>query len=199
MANRPILVTTYFLELFSAPKTARPSQPTRTSVKRAKNSDLELYRCLYQEVGETWLWYERWNFDDEELRAALDGAEVHVLWVDNTPAGYVEFKKQSERDMQIIYFGLRAEFVGRGLGRFFLDWSVRYAFSHEIDRLWVHTCSLDHENALPTYHGVGFREFRRESCEIPIPAAARERQEKRRASLPLRSASSPPAKDKSDD
>jgi GNAT superfamily N-acetyltransferase len=173
-------VITYFLEMERPTPSAPLETPPNCSVVQASPCTARFYRFLYREVGEPWLWYERWDLSDGQIDQAIAGAEVHVLWVGGSPAGYVELKQSAFGETQIIYFGLMLDFVGRGFGRYFLDWSVRRAFAQQdVERLWVHTCSLDHENALSTYQRAGFREFRREVANIKIPAEAVARRRKR--------------------
>ncbi len=100
---------------------------------------------------------------------------IYVLKCEGDIAGYAEMQTTGD-ETQLLYFGLLPSFIGRGLGGFFLDWTVRKAFSSGISRLWVHTCSLDHPRALDAYKRVGFQPFRRESGWVTIPDDALERQ-----------------------
>lgn len=170
--TRAIPVETIFLEMHGRPlRNAATPPELGVTVVRAESPTVSFYRYLYRTVGEPWLWYERNALSDEELSAAITapGIELHVLWVRGVPAGYVELDCKAAKQTQILYFGLVPEFIGRGLGRFFLDWAVDRAFSRPIGRLWVHTCSLDHPRALDTYRRAGFREYDRERGTIYDP------------------------------
>ena len=71
--------------------------------------------------------------------------------------------------MEVAYFGLMPEFIGRGLGRYLLEWAVSKAFDTEPERLWVHTCNFDHPGALAVYQRAGFRPYQQERVVIDDP------------------------------
>lgn len=73
------------------------------------------------------------------------------------------------RDVELAYFGLVPDFIGRGLGWYLLHWAVERAWFQGCERLWVHTCNLDHPRALMTYQRAGFVPYRQESSEIDDP------------------------------
>lgn len=139
---------------------------------RASPPSLAFYRFLYRSVGALWHWTDRTRLSDAALAALVTPVNVyvHVLYLDGSPAGYVEIaygpfdagEAVAEAEAQIVYFGLVPEAIGRGAGRAFLDWAVREAFAEgdrrdsTLRRLRVHTCSLDHPRALATYEGAGF-------------------------------------------
>ena len=91
--------------------------------------------------------------------------EVNVLWVEGVPAGLMELDLRSPSEIQLLYFGLMPDFIGRGLGRFALDWTVDRAWSFQPSRFWVHTCDLDHPHALPNYQRAGIVIYDREKSQ----------------------------------
>ena len=96
---------------------------------------------------------------DEQLQAILtdDRVEIFVLQVADQSAGYAELDRRLENEIELAYFGLFPSFIGQRLGHCFLNWTLRTAWSHSPDRVWVHTCDLDHPAALPNYLKAGFR------------------------------------------
>ena len=62
------------------------------------------------------------------------------------------------------------EFIGQGLGKYLLDWTIDRAWSYGPQRLWLHTCTLDHPNALPNYVGRGFVPYETEEYEVDSAA-----------------------------
>jgi GNAT superfamily N-acetyltransferase len=152
----------WLLEMRARPRRprARPPQPD-IEVVQAKRITASFYRYLYDTVGAPWCWTARRLVDDETLRRRLHarGVEIHVLWVAGVPAGYVELDAGDPDEVYIAYFGLIPDFIGRGLGRFFLDWAVDRAWDIGHPRLRVQTCDLDHEAALPNYERAGFRRY----------------------------------------
>ena len=77
--------------------------------------------------------------------------ENHVLHVDGVPAGFAELDRRIEGEIELVQFGLVPEFIGQGLGRYFLNWTIDKAWSYQPRRFWLHTCTLDHKAALPNY------------------------------------------------
>jgi GNAT superfamily N-acetyltransferase len=144
--------------------------PAGVSVVHAKKPPLRFYRFLYDAVGNDWLWVDRKKLSDRELAAIIhdDRVEVHVLWVDGSPAGYAELDLRSPPDIELAYFGLMPEYFGRGLGKLFLGWTIDEAFRRNTPRFWVHTCTLDHPAALPNYQRCGFAITKKERILQPL-------------------------------
>jgi len=171
-------VTIMYLEMWSRPDLAVPRAPRpEVMVLRAQRPPLSFYRYLYEHVGGPWLWYERRQMSDERLAAIVHdpAVELDVLYVGGVPAGYAELDCRTSGEIELAYFGLIEEFIGRGLGAYFLAWTVNRAWQRDPRRLWVHTCTLDHPRALDTYLAAGFAEYARESVRIADPRPIRER------------------------
>ncbi|MFW5708960.1 MAG: GNAT family N-acetyltransferase [Chloroflexota bacterium] len=119
--------------------------------------DLAFYRFLYREVGEVWRWRDRLLLDDETLRAeiASPNVRIDVLYVRGAPAGYVECVNRAG-DVEVAYMGLRAPYMGRGLGKHLLSQGVAKAWEAGATRVWLHTCNLDGPYALQNYQARGF-------------------------------------------
>lgn len=164
-------VVTY-LEMTAPPERPATPRPCRhLEVRRAHPPLLSFYRHLYDAVGRRWTWTGRKLLADEQLRAIVEdpAVEVNVLRVAGVPAGYVELDLRSFPDVEIAYFGLVPEFIGRGLGRYLLDWAIFHAWRRAPRRLWVHTCDLDHPRALPLYCSLGFRPYRTRREPVASP------------------------------
>jgi GNAT superfamily N-acetyltransferase len=148
---------------------ARPPRPG-LQVVEAERITASFYRYLYDTVGAAWCWTSRRLIDNDELRRRIHapGVEIHVLWLDGVPAGYAELDAGDSEDVYIAYFGLVPDFIGQGLGRFFLDWAVDRAWDLGHPRVRVQTCDLDHHAALPNYERAGFRRYdeRVETLEV---------------------------------
>jgi GNAT superfamily N-acetyltransferase len=116
------------------------------------------YRELYGRVGSQWHWTDRNALADEKLAAILANPDVHVweLRVDGELAGYFELEKQPGPVVEIVYFGLTPEFIGKGYGGAMLTRAVEEAWALGTERVWLHTCTLDSPRALPNYEARGF-------------------------------------------
>lgn len=132
----------------------------------------DLYRRLYKEVGEQWFWHDRLEWSDEELAAHLAKPDVGVWEITAaggmTSAGFFELQRHDDGSVEIAYFGLKPEFIGQGLGGWMLGRAVEEAWAMEAKRVWLHTCTLDSDGALPNYLARGFRSYRTERLEVEI-------------------------------
>jgi GNAT superfamily N-acetyltransferase len=147
-----------YLEMLAPPDRALAAARTGLEVRRAVSPTISFYRFLYDTVGGDWNWTGRRLMDDVTLARIVQDpkVEVNVLWVDGVPAGLMELDLRKLPEIELLYFGLVSDFIGKGFGRFALDWTVDRAWSFRPSRLWVHTCDLDHPNALSVYQKAGF-------------------------------------------
>ena len=161
-----LAVTITHLEMTERPAHPHLSAPQglNCALLRLRTPTVRFYRYLYDAVGEPWLWFERRAMTDEQLAEIIqdERVEIYVLNVDGEPAGYAELDRRQPPDIELAYFGLLPDFIGKGLGRFLLTWAIDTAWNHAPERLWVHTNTLDHPKALPLYQRCGFRPFRQE-------------------------------------
>ena len=134
----------------------------RLAVMRARNMPLAFYRYLYEQVGRPHHWLLRRNLDDAALAAAIHAptAEIQVLYVDGSPAGFFELDlARSPAEAEILYFGLTPDFQGRGLAKFFLSEAVFAAWAQAPERVVIHTNTLDSPRALQLYQRIGFSPY----------------------------------------
>lgn len=170
-AKLDVVVT--YLEMTARP--TRPSVPMplgNYALLKLEEPPVDYYRYLYNTIGEPWFWYERREMEDVALEAAIrdPNVEIYVLHAGGVPAGYAEFNRSSLPDLALAYFGLAPDFIGRGLGKYFLNWAVDRAWSYEgTERVTVDTCTLDHPRALAAYQRAGFQPIRQETKRIIDP------------------------------
>lgn len=147
---------------------AAPLPPTARVLKRDPCSPAE-YRRLYASVGGPWHWRDRLAWDDETLAAHLASPAIAVfeLLVGAESAGYFELRRSARDEVEIAYFGLMPDYIGRGLGGALLSEAVREAWRFGGARVWLHTCTLDSPHALPNYKARGFTPYRVEHYEAP--------------------------------
>lgn len=119
-----------------------------------KNGDLN--RSLYCLVGEAWAWQDKlvWSAEQWKSYAESENLKTFVAYVDEEIAGYFELMIQ-EATVEIAYFGLAPEFIGKGLGGALLTQAIEAAWQLNPTRVWVHTCTLDHPAALQNYLSRG--------------------------------------------
>ena len=132
-AERVVLVTVTYLEMTSPDQfTAPPEWAEPVTVLRAERPTISFYRYLYDTVGADWDWYERRRLSDEALAAIIhdDAVEVFVPYVRGVPAGYVELDRRVEGEVEIAYFGLVPDYIGRRLGPCLLGWALERAWGY---------------------------------------------------------------------
>jgi GNAT superfamily N-acetyltransferase len=158
--------------------TVRPTRPTvpmpvgSHALLKLDHPPVGYYRYLYNTVGEPWFWLERRQMDDATLASLIQDSDIdiYVLHAGGVPAGYAEFNRKKLPVMAIAYFGLMPDFIGRGLGKYFLNWAVDHAWSYDgVERVTVDTCSLDHPRALSSYQRAGFQPVRQLAKRIIDP------------------------------
>ncbi len=172
LRRRRVRVRVTYLQMRSPPVRPPIERPaTDVFVMRARNPTLSFYRYLYGTIGGPWLWDLRRKMADGLLWEIIGNPKVfvHVLYAYGVPMGFVELDGRKAGEVEVAYFGLMPEAIGRGFGRFLIDWGVRAAWSLGPGRVWLHTCSLDHPRALATYQAAGFTEYDRETVVVPDP------------------------------
>lgn len=164
-------VTVYYLEMREKSQRTIPAPRGGLTVRHDVRPTIPAYRSLYNAVGQPVNWMSRRRMSDDELSAIIHDTreEVHVLQVDGQAAGFAELDRRSMPDIELVQFGLMPEFIGQGLGKWFLQWTIDKAWSYRPERFWLHTCTLDHPIALPNYLKAGFVEYRRETIRREMP------------------------------
>jgi len=163
-------VTTYYLEMFDPAELrfkACPDPALRIEECRVKQFSYN--RFLYQLVGESWQWTERLQWTEEQWRhyAESENLRTWVGYLGGSPAGYYELQKQADDNIEITNFGLAEPFIGRGLGGHLLSHAIRSAWEWGAKRVWVHTCTLDHPNALANYRARGMKLYKSVNSKKP--------------------------------
>jgi GNAT superfamily N-acetyltransferase len=167
-----VKVTTYHLEL-TDPGQLRPCRKGSDDleVRQAKVPCPELNRFFYTAVGGNWYWIDRLGWTYERWLEWVDRPELET-WFGlsaGTPAGYFELELQPRGSVEVAYFGLLPQFIGRGIGGRLLTAAVERAWQTGARRVWLHTCTLDHPRALANYQARGFRLFKEETEEKELP------------------------------
>lgn len=155
-------VVTY-LEITGRPALRNPVPDDGRALRRLRGADLETYLRAFRRLGEEWLWFSRLQLAPGDLAALLDDSAVDAFEVSvgGRPAGLLELDFRSPAEPELAFFGLFEPYQGRGHGRWLMDRALEIAFARPIGRLVVHTCSLDHPQAIAFYEKSGFRAYKR--------------------------------------
>ena len=154
-------VVTY-LEMRAPPDRSVPPSPL--SLKRVEVPEPEHYRGLFRRVGAPWLWFSRLTLDDAHLAEIIQHPKVELYSVlddGGNQVGMLELDFREPHECELSFIGLVPELAGQGHGRWLLAEALRLAWREGVDRVHVHTCSLDHPAALAAYRRAGFTPFKR--------------------------------------
>ncbi len=158
-------VTVYYLEMLAHAQRTVPAPRDGLMVLHAQAPSVPYYRFLYNAVGQDYYWLSRRKFSDAELAEVIQDPrnELHVLHVDGSPAGFAELDRRQPDDVELVQFGLMPDFIGQGLGPWFLQFTIDKVWSYQPRRFWLHTCTLDHPAAVPVYKKTGFVQVKQEA------------------------------------
>ncbi len=136
------------------------------SVELVDPKDFQLNKFFYKKIGKNCQWVDRlvWTNMDWSKYISDEKLFTHVLKDKSEIAGYFEllFNKDT-KEAEIAYFGVLEEYFEKKLGGYLLSEAIKQSFTLGCLRVWVHTCSLDHKNALNNYMSRGMRIFRSET------------------------------------
>jgi GNAT superfamily N-acetyltransferase len=153
----------------------RPAiEPPRSTLdlKRLTNPSTERYRELFRLVGAPWLWFSRLVMEDAKLAEIIQNPNVELFAVQDgngRDVGMLELDFREDGECELAFVGLLPELSGLGHGRWLLEEAVRRAWRDSVDRVHVHTCTLDHPAALAAYRRAGFTPFKRAIERFPDP------------------------------
>ena len=132
-------------------------------------SDPQYCKFLYQKIGEDFHWKDRLASSLKEWEKYLNQSKLKffIAKIGNEVAGFYEyFYHEEKNEVELTYMGIFREYFGRKLGGYLLTHALRSGWSHNPNRIWVHTCTLDHQNALKNYIARGMNIFKKESVKI---------------------------------
>ena len=166
-----ITIDRNFLEIKSIDDLKESKKPNYNHViKKVEPADFQLNKFFYKNIGKKHRWTDRlvWSENDWIKYVSSPKVETYTLKIENDFAGYFELIKHiNPQEIEIAYFGLLEEYQNKKFGGHFLSEAIKISFSKkEIDRVWVHTCTLDHENAIKNYLSRGMKIYKTESLIV---------------------------------
>ena len=158
-----------FLELRDIKKLKfNSSNENKLLIKKIK-PDFQLNKFFYKQVGKKHRWIDRLSWTDEKWINFISNKnlETYVISENDDLIGFFELLYNPDlNETEISYFGLLEEYIGKGIGGYALSEAIKKSFEKKIKRVWLHTCTLDHPNALKNYIARGMRVFRKENINI---------------------------------
>ena len=156
-----------YLEIKSLGELKKIKKPSENYfIELADPKDFQLNKFFYKNIGKNCQWTDRLIWTDLNWIDYISNDQLftHILKDKNEIAGYFEvlFNKQS-KEAEIAYFGILEEYYGKKLGGYLLSEAIKSSFNLGSERVWAHTCSLDHKNALLNYQSRGMKIFKSET------------------------------------
>ena len=128
--------------------------------------DFQLNKFFYKNIGKKHHWVDRLVWTEKQWIEYVSNKNVKTYVLKNVDefAGYVELNLHPEKDeVEIAYLGLLEEYHNKKLGSYLLSKAIKNSFIDKPKRVWVHTCSLDHKNALNNYIARCMKNFKTET------------------------------------
>ena len=159
-----------YLEINSIEDLNDVNDPTEEySLNLLDPQNFQLNKFFYKNIGKKHKWIDRliWTENQWIDYVSSEKVKTYVLKYKEDLAGFFELILHSEKnEIEIAYFGILEEFQNKKLGSYLLTQAIHKSFQRDINRVWVHTCSLDHKNALNNYIARGMKIFKTETIKI---------------------------------
>ena len=143
--------------------------PEKSSIQVLKPANFQLNKFFYKNVGKNHNWVDRLSWTEKQWieYTSNKNVETYILKINEDLAGFFELTSHVDKnEVEIAYLGLLKDYHNQKLGSYLLSSAIKYSFVNNPKRVWVHTCSLDHKNALNNYKARGMRIFKTEIINI---------------------------------
>ena len=167
-----IKVDRNYLEIKSIKELNNSKKPTEyCNLQLIDPPDFQINKFFYKQIGKDHRWIDRLSWNEKNWIDYVENSNVrtYVLNEKEDPIGYFEQIFHFEtKSCEIAYFGILKEHYGKKYGGFLLTEAIKNSFTNGIEKVWVHTCSLDHKYALKNYQARGMKIFRSETVNLNI-------------------------------
>ena len=139
------------------------------SLKLLDPVNFQLNKFFYKNIGKKHKWIDRLVWEESKWIEYVTNKKVktYIFKKEDDLVGFFELIFYLEKkEIEIAYFGIIEEFQNKKIGSYLLSETIKKSFTHNIDRVWLHTCSLDHKNALHNYISRGMKIFKTETVMI---------------------------------
>ena len=165
-----IKVERNYLDIISLKNLSETDKPSNNfNVRLVNPPDFQLNKFFYKQIGKNHRWVDRLIWNENQWIRYINNSNVrtYTLQNGNNLVGYFEqVFDQKKLECEIAYFGILQDYVGKRLGGYLLSQAIKKSFAMGANRVWVHTCSLDHKNALKNYLSRGMKIFKSEILNI---------------------------------
>jgi ribosomal protein S18 acetylase RimI-like enzyme len=152
----------YYLNLISLNDLIKSNyQDKEFQVVKKKNQEINFYKFLYKEIGKDFFWKDRLQWSDNYWQNYLNIIDFYVLKKRQNIIGFYELLfNENVNSVEITYLGIFKEYFNKGIGGYLLTDAIVQAFKRPISQISVHTCTLDHPNALKNYTARGMKIYK---------------------------------------
>lgn len=170
--NGRLLSVVTYLESWTPPSEPPPAPlEPELRLERWTTPDVDEYLRLFRRIGEPWLWYARLIGGREAVYRRLRAPDYEIWQLRDASGGVglCEFDRSAPAEVRVVYCGVVPECIGSGFGGFLFRSALHEAWTDDVRRVWLHTCTEDHPNALALYQHLGFEVYAREAEWLPDP------------------------------
>ena len=161
-----------FLEINSIKNLNQSKSPgPNFKINQVDPPDFQLNKFFYKQIGNKYRWIDRLAWSDKKWIEYVENPRVKtfILKENNNLVGFYETVRDLDNDhSEIAYFGILEEYFGKKCGGYLLSEAIKKLFEDGISRVWLHTCSLDHKNAIKNYLARGMQIFKSEKINVDV-------------------------------
>jgi len=159
-----------YLEIKSINELSDVKKPgNKLTLEQVSSNDFQLNKFFYKQIGKYHNWFDRLVWTNKNWIEYVSNSNLFtfVLKKNENIAGFFELIYHKDKlEIEIVYFGILKEYLGKKLGGYMLSVAIKKSFSYNIKRVWLRTSSLDHENALKNYLARGMKIYNTETVNI---------------------------------
>ena len=163
-------VNRFYLEIKSLKSLNEVICPNEELIlEKVSPPNIEINKFFYKNIGKKHRWVDRLIWDNLKWVSYIENNNVYtyILKLKDDLVGYFEIiNDENSKSTEIAYFGILENFIGKKIGGYFLSEAIKICFNNYSNRVWVHTCTLDHKNALKNYLKRGMKIFREETINL---------------------------------
>ena len=164
-----IEIKRFYLQIRSLEELNKYKKPSKNLKIEESSNNFQLNKFFYREIGKKHRWVDRLSWSNDTWINYLSNKNLYtcVLKKNDDLVGYYEkIYYEESNEFEIAYFGIMEEYIGKGYGGFLLSEALESCLKEKVRRIWVHTCSLDHENAIKNYLARGMKLYKEEKIKI---------------------------------
>ena len=164
-----IEIKRFYLQIRSLEELNKFKKPSKSLKIEKSSNNFQLNKFFYREIGKKHRWVDRLSWSNDTWINYLNNKNLYtcVLKKNDDLVGYYEkIYYEESNEFEIAYFGIMEEYIGKGYGGFLLSEALESCLKEKVRRIWVHTCSLDHENAIKNYLARGMKLYKEEKIKI---------------------------------